>query len=276
MVLLKNDGALPLSASAKKILVAGPLAESVRVLHGNYAGTASHATTALDGIRKQFSGAEVSFVPGMNFLRSEAVVPSSVLRTADNQPGLKAEYFSGDLTATPQTTRVDQTVNLQLFHPGPDSVAPPDGMKDFSARWTGFVVPTESGSYRVGLAGSMHRLWFDNKLVVDDVMLHDPTPKTVTVQLQKGHRYPVKVEYSRGGFGTRLVWLDVIADPVGKAVAAAKQADVVVAVVGITSQLEGEEMKVDRPASRAATAPASIYPRKKKTCWKRFRPPASR
>ncbi len=247
IVLLKNDGALPLNAGTKKILVAGPLAESVRVLHGNYAGTASHATTALDGIRKQFSGAEVSFVAGMNFLRAEAVVPGSVLRTADGQPGLNAEYFSGDLTGAPQTTRVDQTVNLQLFHPGPDSVTPPDGMKDFSARWTGFVVPTESGSYRVGLAGSMHRLWFDNKLVVDDVMLHDPTPKTVTVQLQKGHRYPVKVEYSRGGFGTRLVWLNVIADPVGKAVAAAKQADAVIAVVGITSQLEGEEMKVDLP-----------------------------
>jgi len=57
----------------------------------------------------------------------------------------------------------------------------------------------------------------------------------------------VKIQYARGGFGTKLVWLNLIADPIAEAVAAAKQADVVVAVVGITSQLEGEEMKVEVP-----------------------------
>ena len=58
MVLLKNDGVLPLAAGVKKILVVGPLAESAQVLHGNYSGTASHAVTALEGIRKQFAGAQ--------------------------------------------------------------------------------------------------------------------------------------------------------------------------------------------------------------------------
>ena len=43
------------------------------------------------------------------------------------------------------------------------------------------------------------------------------------------------------------MWLNIISDPIAEAVAAAKQSDVVVAVVGITSQLEGEEMKVDVP-----------------------------
>jgi beta-glucosidase len=57
IVLLKNDGALPLSPEVRKITVVGPLAESVSVLHGNYSGTASHATTALEGIRRQFAGA---------------------------------------------------------------------------------------------------------------------------------------------------------------------------------------------------------------------------
>src|SRR5258708_13650835 len=41
--------------------------------------------------------------------------------------------------------------------------------------------------------------------------------------------------------------MNLISDPSGEAVAAAGQADVAVAVVGITSQLEGEEMKVDVP-----------------------------
>jgi beta-glucosidase len=68
MVLLKNDGVLPLSASVKKILVVGPLADQTEVLAGNYAGTASHAVSALEGIRRQFGEAKVSYVAGTSFL----------------------------------------------------------------------------------------------------------------------------------------------------------------------------------------------------------------
>jgi beta-glucosidase len=71
MVLLKNDGVLPLASGVKKILVVGPLADQTEVLHGNYSGTASHAVTALEGIRKQFAGVKVSYVPGTNFLREK-------------------------------------------------------------------------------------------------------------------------------------------------------------------------------------------------------------
>jgi beta-glucosidase len=247
IVLLKNNGALPLSPDFRKIAVFGPLAESVTVLHGNYSGTASRATTALEGIRKQFA-AQVTFLPGMNFLRQPTIIPTEVLSTDDGQPGLKGEYFSGDsFTTMPQTVRVDKKVNLQLFHPDASAIVPPSGMKDFSARWTGFLTPAESGAYQIGLVGSMNQLWVDGRLVVDDLNLHDPKPTTTTLQLEKGHRYAVKVEFVRGGFGTKLVWLNLISDPIGEAVVAARQADVAVAVVGITSQLEGEEMKVDVP-----------------------------
>ena len=73
MVLLKNDGVLPFGAGVKKILVVGPLADSAEVLYGNYSGTPSHAVTVLEGVRKQFSGAQVSYQPGTNFLSEKAV-----------------------------------------------------------------------------------------------------------------------------------------------------------------------------------------------------------
>ena len=247
MVLLKNDGVLPIAPSAKKILVVGPLAESTQVLHGNYSGTASHAVTALEGIRKQFAGAQVSFVAGTNFLRQQTVIPTSVLTTQDGKPGLQGEYFSGELTGTPQVVRTDPFVDLQLFRPDSHAITLPAGMKDFSARWTGFLTPAESGLYQVGLVGSMNRMWLDGKLIVDDAVLHDPNSQTVTIQLTKGHRYAVKIECPRGGFGTKLVWLPLSANPSFEAATAARQADVVVAVVGITSKLEGEEMKVEVP-----------------------------
>jgi beta-glucosidase len=251
MVLLKNDGVLPFAPSVKNILVVGPLAESVQVLHGNYSGTASHATTALEGIRKQFATAHVSYEPGTNFLRTETVIPTSALSTSDGKPGLQGEYFAGsEFTGTPVAVRVDPLVNLQLFHPDAHALTPPAGLKDFSVRWSGFLTPADSGSYRIGLLGSMHRLWLDDKLIVDDVNLHDPTSDTAVVELTKGHRYALKIEYARGGFGTKLVWLPVSADPIVEATTAARETDAVVAVVGITSKLEGEEMKVDLPGFR--------------------------
>ncbi len=87
MVLLKNDGALPFGPGVKKILVVGPLADSTEVLYGNYNGTPSHAVTALEGIRKQFPGAQVSYQPGTSFLSEKAVTgdPLAAAATAARQ-----------------------------------------------------------------------------------------------------------------------------------------------------------------------------------------------
>ncbi|HYM76783.1 MAG TPA: glycoside hydrolase family 3 C-terminal domain-containing protein [Candidatus Dormibacteraeota bacterium] len=252
MTLLKNDGVLPLGPNAKKILVVGPLAESTEVLHGNYAGTASHAVSALDGIRKQFGGAQVTYEPGTNFLRELQPVPTAVLTTEDGKPGVKGEYFAGDMNGSPQVTRVDPIVDLQTlrFRPDPVAFKGPEGMKEFSVRWTGFLTPSESGTYQIGLAGSNERMWLDGKLIVDDPVLHDPNVQTSTVTLEKGHRYPVKVEFLKGAFHIKMVWQPTGKDPMIEATSAAQKADVVVAVLGITSRLEGEEMKVDVPGFR--------------------------
>lgn len=53
MVLLKNDGLLPLDASKlKSVAVIGPNADSQVMLKGNYCGTASQYTTILEGIQQ--------------------------------------------------------------------------------------------------------------------------------------------------------------------------------------------------------------------------------
>ena len=54
MVLLKNDGTLPLKPGIKKIAVIGPLAEQTRVLLGNYSGTPTHSVSVLDGLKAEF------------------------------------------------------------------------------------------------------------------------------------------------------------------------------------------------------------------------------
>ena len=79
IVLLKNDGLLPLNpAKLKRIAVIGENADSVPVLLGNYHGTPSHPVTILDGI-KQIVGSniEVDYSIGC---------PLALERNLSNQP----------------------------------------------------------------------------------------------------------------------------------------------------------------------------------------------
>ena len=68
MVLLKNDGVLPLKTSGIKIAVVGPLADQTKVLLGNYNGIPTHTVSILEGLRKEFPGATINYVPGTQFL----------------------------------------------------------------------------------------------------------------------------------------------------------------------------------------------------------------
>ncbi len=94
MVLLKNDGVLPLK-SVKNIAVVGPLAEQTAVLLGNYNGTPTHTVSVLEGLKKEFPGAKITYIAGTQFLSQQGdPVPASALTTPDGKPGLKAEYSS--------------------------------------------------------------------------------------------------------------------------------------------------------------------------------------
>ena len=250
MVLLKNDGILPLTKAPKSVAVVGPLADSTRVLQGNYNGTPSRSSTALDGIRKQFPSSEVTFVAGTHFLRDPKPIPADWFTTRDGKAGLEAEYFKGtDLQGAPVVTRVDKNVAFNFIRtPVPGFESGAFKSENFSARWTGFMTPSESGKYHIGVkADDGFRLWIDDKLIAEDWSTHGVDTKLADFQMEKARKYAIKLEYfqTTGDAIVQLVWsTDMTKTPIEDAVAAARKSDIVVAVVGITSDLEGEEMKV--------------------------------
>ena len=245
MVLLKNDGVLPLKG-ANRIAVVGPLAEQTPVLLGNYHGEPTRAVSLLDGMKAAFPGARITYVPGTQFLSNRGdPVPVTVLTTDDGQPGLKAEYRPGesfDPKATAVASRIEPGVSL-------GSKVPPAAVqgKPFNVHWTGILRAPETGDYRVGIEA-------DNNARV--TMAGQPVALTYggtslgRTHLEKGVPVKIDVSYaSRSGADprARLIWHRVNDAPDPAAVAAAKNADVVVAVVGLTSALEGEEMPVSEP-----------------------------
>ena len=248
MVLLKNNGVLPLREGIRKIAVIGPLAESARTLAGNYSGTPHSTTTVLQGIQKQFGNAQVTYAAGTNFLRQESLVPAAVYSANDGEPGLTGEYFENkEFKGEPLVTRRDAYINLESLPHSEASLSQPPGLTDFSIRWTGFLSPADSGSYRLFANGHSNRLWLDGKLVLDDSVA-DGSMSQPVVLLEKGRRYALRLEsVVQDDGGAQLSWLPLISDPLPKAMKDAAQADVIIAAVGITSQLEGEELSVKVP-----------------------------
>ncbi|MGN6375577.1 MAG: glycoside hydrolase family 3 C-terminal domain-containing protein [Sphingomonas sp.] len=216
LVLLKNDGILPLKPGMK-LAVVGPLADAVRVLRGNYSSPQSVApVSVLDGLRRVLPGDTLTHVPFGESMTDGDPVPETALTSAAGKPGLA--------TATQ-----------------PDAKAP---SKTRTIK-TGFLVPKESGTYRLGLDGTGGTLTFDGAMIADrrDAQYNDlPTLKTVT--LQQGHRYPIRIE-ATGNVG--LTWKRISTDPDAALQRAAAGVDAIVAVVGLTSDIEGEESKLKAP-----------------------------
>ncbi|HXF14244.1 MAG TPA: glycoside hydrolase family 3 C-terminal domain-containing protein [Terriglobales bacterium] len=250
MVLLKNDGVLPLK-SVRRIVIVGPLAEQTAVLLGNYNGTPTHTVSVLEGMKAEFPGAKITYVPGTQFLSNQGnPVPASVLTTPEGKPGLRAEYSSQpgfEATRTPITSRVESTVNLNESNLPEQAKA----STSLSVEWTGFLNPNATGDYLLGMkADGFARVSVDDKTVTQSF---GESSNLAQVHLEKGH--PVKLSVSYGHFrdgklDAQLIWAPVNNAPDPAAIAAAKNADVVIAVVGITSRLEGEEMPVNMPGFR--------------------------
>jgi beta-glucosidase len=259
LVLLKNDGVLPLR-SGLKVAVIGPLGDSTRVLRGNYSSPLSAPpVSVLDGLRRAMPNAEVSYAPFSPSYTDGDRVPTSALQTPDGHPGVLVRRYNpsghepklfppGGRSAALKTMRYQATPVVSRVEPevgrgGLDLAQISDLAK---TTWTGVLVPPESGAYRLGLTGSSVSLTLDGRLLATTQDQDYGVLATLrTVRLEKGRRYPFQIE-ARGG-GADLVWKRVSDDAAADLKRAAAGADVIVAVVGLTSDLEAEESSVKVP-----------------------------
>ncbi len=265
LVLLKNDGILPLKEKGARIAVIGPLGDATRVLRGNYSSPFSAPpVSVVAGLRGAMPNASVTYVPAGEGHTDGDPVPTSALRAEDGKPGLTARYYNA-LGTAPATFTPDQRKAYQValrYADKPVATRRETTVGGHSLDlaavsdhhrvvWTGYLTPPESGSYRLGLAGFHNgRMKLDGKPFIDlGEAAYGSLPTMKTLTLEKGHRYPIEIsgEAQTGDAGVNFVWKRVSADPAGDLRRAAAAADVLVAVVGLTSDLEAEESPVQIP-----------------------------
>jgi len=257
MVLLKNDGTLPLKTTGQKILVVGPLAEQTQVLLGNYNGIPSHTVSILDGIKKEFAGDTINYMNGTNYLSKETWPVPNTLLTEKGKPGAQESFSSKNIVGFTNELSENTGVLATRIEPGIDLGADPlpaeaANLTPLTVRWDTTLTPDDTADYNLGIeTDGFFRLYLDGKIVTTANYPHGVETRTGQVHLEKGRAYQVVVEYQltdrNRPLHLKLVWakIDRTMDPA--VLSAARDADAMVAVVGITSELEGEEMLVSEP-----------------------------
>ena len=265
MVLLKNDhGYLPLSRNVGTIAVIGPNAATLAGLEGNYNAVPQHPVLPVDGIAAEFKHSRVLYAQGSPYAAGVALpVPRSMFRTegAKVEEGLKAEYFADDsLDGKPVLTRVDKQIDFDWNSASPVAGAPAE---HFAVRWSGTITAPKAGSYdfMIRLAHcypcadhERFAVYLDGKAVAgfatkQDAATRSSTTPQFTMTFADTRPHQFRLEYLHKatlfGAGLSLEWTPDPAALLPEAVTTAKQADVVVAFVGLSPELEGEEMKIN-------------------------------
>ena len=281
IVLLKNNGVLPLKSSPGHIAVIGPTADQLTSILGNYVGTPWRPVTPLDGIRNEFQSSPILYAQGSTLAEGVGV---PVPRTAFGlNKGLKTEFFATpDWTGRPVATETEPAVQTDWENAKP--VAEMD-THNYSVRWSGtltvpaaghYVFTIESGDSFPYSPTENYRFTLDGKVLSEGSLragtdmsamgnfkaapgasmtappvMKFAKPPVVPVDFSDTKEHEFRLEYShsgdQAGGGVTLKWQAPAQAQLDEAVARAREADVVVAFVGLSPQLEGEEMPIKIP-----------------------------
>jgi beta-glucosidase len=255
MVLLKNArDTLPLH-SGTQLAVIGPNADTVETLEANYHGTARTPVTPLEGLRRRFGTERVDYAQGSPIAEGVPVpIPETALRN-DRAAGLEGEYFgTAGFDGAPRLTRVDRRIDFDWDRVAPDARLDP---AHYAVRWSGALLPPGPGDYTLAVhvdrcfdcrGHDAVRLYVDGRKLIDDAG-SDRATLQAPLHLADGKPHPLRLELVHRGEdqGIRLQWLAPARAQSEEALAAARRADAVVAFVGLSPDVEGEELQIQVP-----------------------------
>jgi beta-glucosidase len=247
------------------VAVIGPNADPSPVAGGGSGGNDGYfPISLLQGVKEYYGEcAGVRYERGIAVARSELpVVPDSLLllpSSMGDEHGVWAEYFNNrDVAGTPALTRKEKDINFDWGYGGfrnPDEPGSPDPgiirTDRWSARWTGRLIAPGDGWYDIGCKSDNGvRIYLDGKLIVDAWTDQAPGRYKITqYKFEKGKVYDLKIEfYENWGSCRCILGMDRFTpgESSKKAVALARESDVVIMAMGLNKDMEGEAKDRDR------------------------------
>ncbi|MDR1757777.1 MAG: glycoside hydrolase family 3 C-terminal domain-containing protein [Bacteroidales bacterium] len=266
MVLLKNDGILPLKKeNLKKIAIMGPNMDNPEMQLGNYTGYPKLAKTPLNSLKALLPNVEIIAEQGCNYTENE-VWEDLHLENLVTGDGFAMSCFNNDhLEGKPVYTATTKNID---FTSGGDAnpIAKGVNLQDYSTRFEGSFIAPVSGTVDFKIAyDDAYRLFIDHKKVSESVWNHDvASDAKYRTTLIKGKEYHIKLEHRQGKLGGGRIALQlasVKAIPASLVAEKVKDADVIVFLGGISPRLEGEEMGVDLPGFKGGDRTTMLLPK---------------
>jgi beta-glucosidase len=251
IVLLKNDGVLPLPKDNVKILLIGPFGDSMWEFFGNYSGWNDKTVRLKDALLKKLGKNSELICEKACEAVSEMTLPmsSEKVKTEKGEKGFKAEFFNNsEFKGAPIYTRIDTCIDFDW-----GAKAPIDKIQNntYSIRWTGYFTPERTAMYTFRIhTSSAGILYIDDKLFLDDHWAHIPRDVARERYLQGGKTYKLTFDFTnvsdlacaRLELGDSLTVSQVQLDSIAKK---AKWADYIIFAGGIHAGYENENNSVD-------------------------------
>ena len=251
MVLLHNDGILPLAKNLKKIAVVGPNADDHELLNGNYGGTptAEHTFTLLQGIREAVPGTEVYYTQGCPL--TEGYETISYIKDFNDGKGIYVEFYNNnDLEGTPDVTGYyNNALNFSTF--GAWGFAEGISTDKISVRASGKFTAPFTGEMKYTISSDNGYTFMVNGETVEKAEggarrgfgFGRRGAEYKSFNVVAGQTYDIVIEYKRGSGNFAMLNADICErrliqfDEVAKNVA---DADAIIVIGGISARLEGE------------------------------------
>lgn len=250
MVLLKNNGVLPLSpAAGSSIMVMGPNAADSTMMWGIYYGQPAHTVTALEGIRARIPEAAYARACGITQLTDMESIFDR-FTDASGRPGMSATYWNNREMAGEPAAETSYTAPIQLDNGGATVFAPGVNLTDFTMRAKGSFTAerdeklvinfNNDDGFRIIVNGdTIHNRWKAEPLNF----------RSLDLAVEAGKTYDIEINYMQADDDATLNFDIVRWRPVtvADAVKAAEGAETVIFVGGISPALEREQARVTEP-----------------------------
>jgi beta-glucosidase len=249
MVLLENNGILPLSKDIKTIAVVGPNADDVELLNGNYGGTPTkeHQHSLLEGIKAAVPNARIIYQKACELNDEYATIHH--LQDFNSGKGVKVEFYNNRaLDGSPVKTDYYNELNFSTF--GAWGFAQGVSKDELSVRVSGQYTSTFTGEMKYTLNTDNGYVLKVNGEVVEENkgggrrgFGFRRAAEYKSFPVEAGKTYDVTIEYKHGNGQFAMLRGDICERKLVDFTNLAnevKQADAIIIIGGISARMEGE------------------------------------